>query len=84
MAHTVAAREHVKDPAVVAAAAGSSERWNQAAEPDVLDVFDVLEDEEEVLDEAAGDDVLDSDAFVAVDDEDAGALLDDEPRLSLR
>lgn len=72
---------------MVAAGAGSSERGNQAAEPDEL-VLDVLDDEEEAVDEEAeddvfdSDDVLDSDGFVA--DEDAGALLDDEPRLSLR
>jgi hypothetical protein len=88
MAHTVSAREYAEDPAVVAARAGSSERGNQAAEPDEL-VLDVLDDEEEAVDEEAEDDVFDSDddfdsdGFVA-DDEDAGALLDDEPRLSLR
>ncbi|MDQ0843331.1 hypothetical protein QFZ68_003011 [Streptomyces sp. V1I6] len=46
----------------------------------------MLEDEEEAVEEAAGDDAFVSDEdFVPVDDEvDAGELLDDEPRLSLR
>ncbi|GGW41605.1 hypothetical protein GCM10010381_28090 [Streptomyces xantholiticus] len=83
MAITVAARGHAEDPAVVAAPAGSSERKDQAAEPDALDV---LEDDEVVVDEEAEDDALESDDFVAVaeEDEDAGELVDDEPRLSLR
>ncbi|GGT22137.1 hypothetical protein GCM10010271_26860 [Streptomyces kurssanovii] len=50
-------------------------------------MLDVLEDEEEAVEEAAGDDAFVSDEdFVPVEDEevDAGELLDDEPRLSLR
>jgi hypothetical protein len=84
MTITVAAGAHAKNPAVVMCRAGSRKRRNQAAEPDALDV---LEDEEEAVEEAAGDDAFVSDEdFVPVDDEevDAGELLDDEPRLSLR
>ena len=85
MAITVAAAGHAKDPAVGAAAAGSLERKNQAAEPDALDALDDdEEDDDEVEAEAAGALESDDDFVFVVEDVDAGELVDEEPRLSLR